>query len=754
MNSSRSPRENCAQEVCSTHEFFLVAKSLQTIHQQLSAIRSRIDSELKSDNLKVMLHEIIDNLDDVPELMENVNKVAAKAGDKCNLFNDTSMYTEMHETKMHISEISKELDKFRTDIATTLHLPSFNFSCVSGQEFLIEVKNSHVKLVPSDWMLVAATKQVKRYRSPSVQDKLNELNKNREILLINAEKAWTEFLRTFNKDYMKYKKVIHDIANLDCLYSLADLAYQHNYCRPEFSEENDSKIEIVDGRNPIIVESIKDGLDYVINSTNLSKPLDVISELATYGEKDFPAIGRRFSSETADTLREQGATWHRSCYASTTNKAVLDRAKALTNKYLGKHDGAHYQAMIWYNDIVANPKPSSPQSYGWNLVDGTFKEVMTPLPPAPEGITQLLNEVRCQIISGPNMGGKSSYIRQVAIICLMAHMGSYVPAQSVKLSILDGIFTRMGASDNMYENRSTFMTELLQTSDIMQKATPKSLVIIDELGRGTSTHDGAALAYASSQKRKVPENGDISRKTATCCAEQVAAILDSDDEETLGFDEDYPSDELKTDSNDNVDNDNDSESDSDNENPVDRLPIKCFVLFVTHYPLVTELEAKVNDHCKNFHMDYVLSEDAEESDLTFLYKMVDGPTSSSYGFNVAKLAGIPSPIIKNAKSISSSIHHSSVSHRHIYSKLYSLFPFDHVKRILAMPGQPLGDRTVIQVWEEISSLCSLLVPNANDTTTTELDLKEGNLVAMFPWPRPYSLTRCCYHNNGKNHKEG
>ncbi|KAG1683057.1 putative 28S rRNA (cytosine-C(5))-methyltransferase [Nymphon striatum] len=80
---------------------------------------------------------------------------------------------------------------------------------------------------------------------------------------------------------------------------------------------------------------------------NYQKPLDVISELATYGKKDFPAIGRRFSSETADTLREQGATWHRSCYASTTNKAVLDRAKALKNRYLGKHDGDmltyHYQ---------------------------------------------------------------------------------------------------------------------------------------------------------------------------------------------------------------------------------------------------------------------------------------------------------------------------------------------------------------------------------------------------------------------------
>ncbi|KAG1670317.1 hypothetical protein GQR58_016991 [Nymphon striatum] len=81
----------------------------------------------------------------------------------------------------------------------------------------------------------------------------------------------------------------------------------------------------------------------------------------------------------------------------------------------------------------------------------------------------------------------------------------------------------------------------------------------------------------SSQKRKVPENGDVSRKMARCSAQQVAAILDSDDEETFGFDENYPSDELETDSDDNVDNDNDSESDSDNENSADRLPVRSVI---------------------------------------------------------------------------------------------------------------------------------------------------------------------------------
>jgi len=103
---------------------------------------------------------------------------------------------------------------------------------------------------------------------------------------------------------------------------------------------------------------------------------------------------------------------------------------------------------------------------------------------------------RALLITGPNMGGKSSYVRQVALICILGQIGSYVPAESATLGMLDAIFTRMGAFDNMMAGESTFMVELSETSDILKQATSRSLVILDELGRGTSTHDGVAIAEA------------------------------------------------------------------------------------------------------------------------------------------------------------------------------------------------------------------------------------------------------------------
>jgi DNA mismatch repair protein MSH3 len=112
-------------------------------------------------------------------------------------------------------------------------------------------------------------------------------------------------------------------------------------------------------------------------------------------------------------------------------------------------------------------------------------------------ISQQFLKKSCQVVTGPNMGGKSSYVRMIALIALLGQIGSYVPAEYASLCLFDNIFTRMGAEDDISSGKSTFMCELIRTNKILQNSTSSSLVIIDELGRGTATNDGQAIAEAT-----------------------------------------------------------------------------------------------------------------------------------------------------------------------------------------------------------------------------------------------------------------
>ncbi len=189
---------------------------------------------------------------------------------------------------------------------------------------------------------------------------------------------------------------------------------------------------------------------------------------------------------------------------------------------------------------------------------------------------------KIMIITGPNMAGKSTYMRQVAIITLLAHIGSFVPAKEAQIPITDRIFTRVGASDDLAFGQSTFMVEMSEVANILANATDKSLIVLDEIGRGTSTFDGLSIAWS--------------------VVEYLSKNFNS-----------------KT-------------------------------LFATHYHELTELEGVIKG-VKN----YKISVKEIDDDVVFLRKIVRGGASRSFGIEVAKLAGVPKPVLDRAKEISKNL---------------------------------------------------------------------------------------------------
>ena len=124
-----------------------------------------------------------------------------------------------------------------------------------------------------------------------------------------------------------------------------------------------------------------------------------------------------------------------------------------------------------------------------------IEQLLREVPYTPNDV-RVDRDARILIITGPNMSGKSSYLRQVALTALMAQIGSYVPAQSASVCLVDRIFTRIGAQDELTAGQSTFMVEMVETANILHHCTPHSLVLLDEIGRGTSTYDGLAIAWS------------------------------------------------------------------------------------------------------------------------------------------------------------------------------------------------------------------------------------------------------------------
>ena len=214
-------------------------------------------------------------------------------------------------------------------------------------------------------------------------------------------------------------------------------------------------------------------------------------------------LSRYHAPEVVKLIRERDQ--HKEALSNACDAAFTDLLTEISSKYQAFRDClqslAQLDCLLSLADIASQPgycKPTFTSEPSICITGGRHPMVEQLLLNAfvPNDINLSSSDARALLVTGPNMGGKSSYVRSVALIAIMAQIGSYVPADSAELGLFDAIFTRMGAFDNMLRGESTFMVELSETSDIIKQATPNSLVILDELGRGTSTHDGVAIAQA------------------------------------------------------------------------------------------------------------------------------------------------------------------------------------------------------------------------------------------------------------------
>lgn len=217
------------------------------------------------------------------------------------------------------------------------------------------------------------------------------------------------------------------------------------------------------------------------------------------------------------------------------------------------------------------------------IKNGRHPVIEKQLPAGDEYIANdvVLNRTSQQIImiTGPNMSGKSAILRQTALIVLLAQMGSYVPAQNAKIGVVDKIFTRVGASDNISMGESTFMVEMNETASILNNVSDRSLILLDEIGRGTSTYDGISIAWAIAEY-------------------------------------------------------------------IHEHPTKAKTLFATHYHELNDM-TKTFERVKNFNVSVKELKDT----VIFLRKLVGGGSEHSFGIHVAKLAGMPTQVIRRANKM-------------------------------------------------------------------------------------------------------
>jgi DNA mismatch repair protein MutS len=303
-------------------------------------------------------------------LIEDAPALAAKG----NFIND-GVHAELDELR-HISRSGKDyLLQIQQSEAQRTGISSLKVAYNNVFGYYLEVTNTHKSKVPPEWIRKQTVANAERYITNELKDYEQKILGAEEKILAIELNLYQELLASIEPFIASVQNNAHITAQLDCLLCFANNAKEFNYHRPKLSEE--TTLNIVEGRHPVIEQRLPPGESYISNNTLLDK-----------------------------------------------------------------------------------------------------------------------DEQQIIILTGPNMSGKSALLRQTAVITIMAHMGSFVPAVTAEIGLTDKIFTRVGASDNLSGGESTFMVEMNETASIINNLSERSLVLLDEIGRGTSTYDGISLAWS------------------------------------------------------------------------------------------------------------------------------------------------------------------------------------------------------------------------------------------------------------------
>lgn len=460
----------------------------------------------------------------------------------------TVLFPAVSEARGQVAEALAALQSDLVEARSVLDKPALEFRSLrtgvsTSVEFLIEItkRDAARTRVPADWVTVSTTSQFARYHSPAVLEHMEALARARESLDLRSAEAWDMLLeRLATSAGPALRELAGAVAALDALASLARVAARPGYSRPIVLEASSAPAGVwaVGARHPV-------------------------AELA----------GQRYAHPSvAHSAPRIGAS---------STSAITQAAAA----------GSVAQSGVYVpNPVALGDRPTAAQLAA-STESGEAAHTIDRAIAAAYGKSG--GALRCAVLTGPNMNGKSSYARSGALLAIMAQLGSYVPADACVVGPCDGVYTRMGSSDDIEGGMSTFMVEMSQSAAILSAATRRSLVIMDELGRGTATHDGTALAQATLEH--------------TARRLQCPAVFITHFPELISA----------------------AEALAREGQPVGNLHM-------------TFLEQGGNSSI----VDAVV----------FLFRVKSGPASRSYGLNVARMAGMPADLVSLAHVLSSSMY--------------------------------------------------------------------------------------------------